>query len=390
MDNLRPTEFGVFLAPFHPDDESPSLQIQRDLQLMEHLDGLGYDEAWIGEHHSAAFEIIGAPEVFIAAAVERTKRLRFGTGVSSLSYHHPLILADRMCQLDHQAMGRVMFGVGPGQLPTDAFMMGIDPIVQRQRMHDSLAVMLRLLDGEVVTEVKDWYELHDAQLQLLPYSSKGMPVAVASTISPSGATLAGRHGVGLLSVAASSKDGYDALVTNWEICEKTAADNGTTVSRDDWRVVIPMHIAETTEQAEADVEWGILKFVRYFGALGGRIPKWGTTSEDALKRWRGAGFGPLGSATIGSPQDAIDRIETLIEHTGGFGKFLLLGHNAASPEATLKSYDLFARYVIPHFQGANRGRLASLDWTRDNAVKFGTRVQQATDIAFEEHKQATQ
>ena len=118
-----PTRFGVFLAPFHSDDESPALQLRRDLELMSHLDKLGYHEAWIGEHHSGAYEIIASPEVFIAAAVERTTNLRFGTGVSSLSYHHPLMLADRMCQLDLQSLGRVMLGVGPGQLPTDAFML---------------------------------------------------------------------------------------------------------------------------------------------------------------------------------------------------------------------------------------------------------------------------
>ena len=196
MDPAGPTRFGIFLAPFHHDDESPSLQIRRDLDLMEHLDKLGYDEAWIGEHHSASFEIIGSPEVFIAGAAERTSRLRFGTGVSSLSYHHPLILADRMCQLDHQTMGRVMLGVGPGQLPTDAFMMGIDPVQQRRRMHESLAVILRLMAGEMVTETTDWYDLQEGHLQLLPYSPDGMPVAVASTISPSGATLAGGPRVG--------------------------------------------------------------------------------------------------------------------------------------------------------------------------------------------------
>src|SRR5215218_1900522 len=150
-----PTRFGAFMAPFHPDDESPTLQLRRDLDLVEHMEHLGFDEAWIGEHHSGAFEIVGSPEVFIAAAAERTRTIRLGTGVSSLSYHHPLMLADRMCQLDHQSLGRVMLGIGPGQLPTDAFMMGIDPMDQRRRMHESLDVMVRLLRGEVVTETSD-------------------------------------------------------------------------------------------------------------------------------------------------------------------------------------------------------------------------------------------
>ena len=107
--------FGIFLAPFHPVDENPTLAIQRDLELVERLDQLGYDEAWIGEHHSAGYEIIARPEVFIAAAAERTSHIRLGTGVSSLPYHHPFMLADRINQLDHMTRGRVMFGVGPGR-----------------------------------------------------------------------------------------------------------------------------------------------------------------------------------------------------------------------------------------------------------------------------------
>ena len=87
--------FGAFIAPFHPIEENPTLAIQRDLELVELLDQLNYDEAWIGEHHSAAYELIASPEVFIAAAAERTKHIRLGTGVSSLPYHHPLMLADR-------------------------------------------------------------------------------------------------------------------------------------------------------------------------------------------------------------------------------------------------------------------------------------------------------
>ncbi len=377
-----PTRFGVFLAPFHSDDEHPALQLRRDLELMGHLDRLGYHEAWIGEHHSGAYEIIASPEVFIAAAVERTTNLRLGTGVSSLSYHHPLMLADRMVQLDLQSLGRVMLGVGPGQLPTDAFMMGIDPVDQRRRMFESLDVMMRLLRGETVTERTDWYVLEDARLQLLPHSPEGLEVAVASTITGSGSTLAGRHGVGLLSVAASSPTGFDALNTNWDLYERTCVDSGHRAERAKWRVVIPMHLAETREQAEREVGWGILKFVRYFAGMAGKMPRWGHDPADALERWRTSGFGPLGSATVGTPDDAIERISKLVQHTGGFGTFLLLAHNAADPEATARSYELFARYVVPHLQGANRGRHASLAWAGENAGRFGSRMLEAQQQAI--------
>src|SRR5436305_13914651 len=117
---------GIFLAPFHALGENPTLALERDMELLQHLDKLNYHEAWIGEHHSGGSEIIGSPEVFIAAAAERTKRIRLGTGVNSLPYHHPFILADRWVLLSHLTRGRAMFGAGPGSLTSDHCQLGRD------------------------------------------------------------------------------------------------------------------------------------------------------------------------------------------------------------------------------------------------------------------------
>ena len=122
--------FGNFMAPFHPVGQNPTLAIERDLDLIVAMDRLGFHEAWIGEHHSAGFEIIASPEVVIGVAAERTKHIKLGTGVSSLPYHHPLMLADRMVLLDHLTRGRVMLGCGPGQLTSDAHMLGSHCVLQ--------------------------------------------------------------------------------------------------------------------------------------------------------------------------------------------------------------------------------------------------------------------
>ena len=137
-------KFGVFLAPFHPVGENPTLALERDFQLLEKLDEWDFDEAWVGEHHSAGWELIASPEVFIAAAAARTKHIKLGTGVVSLPYHHPLMVADRMVLLDHITRGRTLFGVGPGALPTDAVMLGIELTQQRPRMNESLKIIKRL------------------------------------------------------------------------------------------------------------------------------------------------------------------------------------------------------------------------------------------------------
>jgi limonene 1,2-monooxygenase len=170
MAEFRTLRAGVFLPPFHPNDEDPLLCMERE--LMQWLDKHDYAEAWIGEHHSGGYEIYGQPELFIATAAERTRRIRLGTGVISLPYHHPLMVADRIVQLDYQTRGRVMFGFGSGLLPSDAMMLGIDPETQRDRMADAIDIITRLLAGEIITQHSDWYAMREARLHPRPIRSR--------------------------------------------------------------------------------------------------------------------------------------------------------------------------------------------------------------------------
>lgn len=381
----RPTRFGTFIAPYHGINGNPTLQIRRDLDLVAHLDDLGYEEAWIGEHHSAGYETIASPELFIAAAAEKTRRIRFGTGVNSLPYHHPLVLADRIVQLDHQSRGRIMLGAGPGQLASDAFMMGIDPMKQRTMMAEALTAITRLLRGETVTAKTDWFTLDEARLHLAPYQPDGIEIACASTVSPSGSVQAGTHGLSLLSLAASDPNGFEALAGNWDIYAKTSADHGHTPSRDNWRLVVPMHLADTEEEARRQAEYGILHLVRYIEGLSGMTMPWGTTAADAIRQWTTDGFPTFGVAMIGTPDDAIARIEAMAEKSGGFGTLLLLDLPIAEPAAKRRSYELFAEYVVPHFTGANRPREASMAWANANSGQFIGALRQAVEAAFAQH-----
>lgn len=370
--------FGAFIAPFHPLDENPTLAIQRDLELVQWMDQLGYDEAWIGEHHSAAYELIASPEVFIAAAAERTKHIRLGTGVSSLPYHHPLMLADRINQLDHMTRGRVMFGVGPGALVSDAFMMGIPVGKQRDRMDEALDVLVPLLRGEAVTHKSDWFELDNARLQMTPYSRPSVEIAVASQVSPTGARAAGKHGAGLLSLGATSTAGFNALASNWAIATEQADAHGKTMDRNAWRLVGPMHIAETREQALADVRFGLDKWIYYFREIANLpiVPE----GPDPVKAMVESGL-----AVIGTPDDAAARIQQLVDESGGFGAFLLMDHNWAPWEAKKRSYELIARYVAPKFQQLNESRKASMDWVGSNKAEFTGQVMAAMGARIAQH-----
>jgi limonene 1,2-monooxygenase len=357
-------EFGIFMAPFHRKGDNPTLSLQRDLELIEALDRLGYDEAWIGEHHSAGWEIIASPEVFIAAAGERTKRIRLGTGVVSVPYHNPFHVADRIVLLDHLTRGRVMLGVGPGALPSDAYMFGIDPSTLRERMDEGLGVIIQLLTSEEpVTYKCDWFELKEAKLQLKPYQRPTMPMAVASTLSPSGMTAAGKHGIGVLSVASYSDQGLQSLQTQWSFAEQAAAAAGKPApNRKDWRVVMPFHLAETKEQAISDVEDGLMAWNNeYFvGTLGAPNQQPAESGRAAAERL--ISFGGI----IGTPDDAIETIRKLQEISGGFGCLLGLAHEWADREKTLRSYELMARYVMPQVQDSLSWIDRTVEWTSAN------------------------
>ena len=372
---------GVFLAPFHPTEDDPTLAIRRDLELIEWLDRLGYEEAWIGEHHSAGFEIISSPEVFIAAAAERTKHIRLGTGVSSLPYHHPFMLADRINQLDHMTRGRAMFGVGPGALSSDAYMMGIPIDRQRDMMDEALAVLVRLLRGEEVSHDSDWFKLNRARLQMSPYSRPSVEIAVASQVSPTGARAAGRHGLGLLSLGATSDGGFNALASNWAIAEDLARDNGQTMDRSRWRLVGPMHIAETKEKAMADVRFGLERWLFYFREVA-NLPIVPETHGDPVEA-----FLKMPMAVVGTPDDAAAKIQALVDQSKGFGCFLFMAHNWAPWAETKRSYELFARYVAPRFQSLNVGREASMAWVKENKNDFTMQARMAVGARIMQHAQ---
>jgi limonene 1,2-monooxygenase len=357
----RGMRFGIFLAPFHRVGENPTLALARDVELIEWLDHLGYDEAWIGEHHSAGWELIAAPELVIAAAAERTRHIKLGSGVTSLPYHHPLMVAQRFVQLDHMTRGRAMLGCGPGALPSDAYMMGIEPVDQRRRMMESLDAITRLLRcEEPVTMRTDWFELRDARLHLAPYSDPRFDIAVASTITPFGMIAAGTHGLGVLSIGAGLPGGPEALAKQWQIAEETAAKSGKTVSRRDWRIVVNAHIAEDDEQALAEVKAGErIETVTYFEDTLGRPPG---RADDPLREGV-----KMGSTLVGSPETVARGINRLLELSqGGFGGLMFRAHEWANREQTLRSYELFARHVMPRFQGSLDPIVASTKFVRDN------------------------
>ena len=373
----RGLTFGIFLAPFHRLGENPTLAIDRDVELIQWLDYLGYDEAWIGEHHSAGWEIIASPELIIAAAAEKTKHIKLGSGVTSLPYHHPFMVAQRWVQLDHMTRGRAMLGCGPGALTSDAYMLGIAPATQRPRMLESLDAIMQLLKMEDRVTIKtDWFEMNDARLHLAPYSDPHFEIAVASTITPFGMIAAGTHGTGVLSIGAGLPGGPEALASQWKIAEAAAAKSGKTISRKKWRVVVNAHISEDDGQALHEVRKGERnETITYFEDTLGRPPG---RSDDPLTDGV-----KMGTTLIGSPETVAKGIKRLLEYSqGGFGGILFRAHEWATREQTMRSYELFARYVMPVFQQSLDAPAGSAAWAGENRKQIFGQTPDAVRRAF--------
>ena len=383
MANLR---FGAFLAPHHPIGENPTLQLQSDLEFVELLDDLGYEEFWCGEHHSTGWEIIASPELFLAAAAERTQRIMLGTGVVSLPYHHPFMVAQRMVQLDHQSRGRVIFGSGPGALPSDAHTLGIDPMVLRDRQDEAMGIIRRLFtENERFSYDSEWFKLRDAKLQLKPLQ-EDMEFAVASIVSPSGMTLAGKHRAGVLSIGSMTQDGIRALPLQWSFAEESAAKHGNTVDRKNWRIVLNWHIAETRKEARKQAGAGLLRHNNEYsiGTLAGGEGTIYDTPDEAVD---GVAFSELSTAVIGTPDDLVERIREMMELTGGFGCVIGFVHDWANRENTRRSWDMVARYVIPQVNGLLDDYFESHRFVTDNR-EYWNRAQQAVRSKIVENERA--
>ncbi|WP_433503013.1 LLM class flavin-dependent oxidoreductase [Pseudonocardia halophobica] len=353
--------FGVQIFPYHKPWIDPSVQFEDDLRLIEHLDRLGYDEVWVGEHHSTGWQNVAAPELFLAAAAQRTQTIKLGTGVSSLPYHHPFMLVDRIVQLSHMLKGRLLWGIGAGSLAQDAQTIGVEPLEQRRMTEEALEAILALLrfDGPV-TRKTDWFEINDGQLHLRPYAGE-LDIRVASQLSPSGPRLAGKFGTGLFQFGVLGTTEDNPIAQTWGIAEESAQAHGQTVSRDRWSALHMMHIAETEEEARAQARWGLQDWVRYMVSI---LPLVKSDPEDfdaVVEELNDSIF------VIGTPEMARERIATIVEKSGGLGSIVIGNCEIASPKHQFDSFELLAREVFPHFTGQIAPRLEGVE----SMARFG-------------------
>jgi len=370
--------FGIFLAPFHRMGDNPTLCYENDLETVEWAERVGYDELFVGEHHSGGWEIIPSPEVFIASAAARTRRIKLGTGVVSIPYHHPLNVAARISFLDHLTRGRLIFGVGPGLLPGDAYMRGIEPKDQRPRMIEGVKAIVRLFTEEKVSVDGSWFKLVDACLQVKPLQKPHPPMVTASTFTPSGFMAAGQLGAGIMTFFTG---GFTDLNARWRLAEEVAASHGKQVRREDWRMVMTFHLAESRAEAMRQVrEWGNEYLREYAISTTGLAQK--DYPEQPLTDITIDRFIDAGTMVVGTPDDAIAKIRELNESSGGIGGVLNMILDWGTREQQLHSYELFARHVMPAFQGSTESIGYSNRWSRERREVLTEKAATAVAAAF--------
>ncbi|HXG31594.1 MAG TPA: LLM class flavin-dependent oxidoreductase [Thermodesulfobacteriota bacterium] len=357
-------EVGYFTMPLHPAGTDYTQSLDEDLEQIVVLDRLGFREAWIGEHFTAAWENIPAPDLLIAKAIPLTKNIILGTGVSCLPNHDPFVLAHRIAMLDHLAKGRFYWGVGAGSFIGDFEAFCIDPKTGEHRdlTNRSLDLILNLWNDPEpgIYENRRWrFSVPKPQrdvglgVHIKPYQKPHPPIAVAGITEGSGTLrIAGERGWIPMSINFATKD---VLRTHWASVEEGAMRSGKTADRSRWRIARDIYVGETTEDARRDAREGTLArdFTDYFFKIVPRIrgnldifkidktmPDSDVTPDYMMDNlW-----------IVGDPDHVVERINELYNYVGGFGVLLAMGHEWKPKDKWIRSMRLLAEEVMPRLR----------------------------------------
>jgi alkanesulfonate monooxygenase SsuD/methylene tetrahydromethanopterin reductase-like flavin-dependent oxidoreductase (luciferase family) len=356
-------QVGYFAQPLHPPGSDLSETLQHDLYQVEKLDEWGYHEAWIGEHYSAQWENISAPEIFIANALARTKNIILGTGVTCMPNHNPFHIAHRIAVLDNLARGRFYWGVGSGGTPSDFKVFGVDPAKGENRMltRKNIDMVLKIWEGLPPGhyEQECFWEFNIPEpdvssgfaVHTKPWSKPHPPIAMAGLTRKSDTLVfAGEKGFLPMSIHYVPEN---TLRTHWDAVEEGAAKTGLTPDRRQWRIAREVFVAPTTEEARElalakdsvmrrDFEDHFRNILANYGFLDLIKPDPDIPDEDITSEWM-----VDNTWLVGSPQDVAAKIRSIYEKVGGFGVLLTMAHEWEPRAEWERSNRLLAEEVMP-------------------------------------------
>ena len=346
-------KFSFFCMPLHDPSENPTLAFHRDIDLIPYVESLGYDAFYIGEHHSGGWETMPSPEMALSMAAAKTSRIRLGTSVVNLPFHHPFQIAERIAFLDHLSYGRATLGIGPSSLVTDKRLFGIDTDRGRRMMAESADVIVRLLEADApISHHGEFWQFDDMYLQCKSYAQPRLPLALPTTGGLENLDLAARHDMELWTPCGLNRPGGGVFTELWSNYEAACGTHGKTADRGKWHLVTSVYLAETREQAWADIGEGVLRETGYFTSIGFK-PLYEAHKGQPVAEFTPQSIVERRDWCVGTPDDMIAWIEKKIADNGDFGGVMLTTHEWAGSEKLRRSLELFARYVIPHF---NAGR----------------------------------
>ena len=352
--------YGYFMMPMHLPGSDPGVTLQTDLAQVDRLDELGFDEAWIGEHFTAEWENIPAPDIFIGAALQRTRRIKLGTGVTCLPNHNPFQLAHRIAMLDHLAQGRFFWGIGSGGFPGDFEVAGIDPRsgLQRQVAIDTVDAVLALWDDPrpgTYTQHSWTFNIPSPDprirkhVYLKPFQQPHPPIAVAGVTEKSETLgLAGERGWIPMSINFVTPR---VLRSHWQSVSDGAARTGQVANRDEWRICRAVHVAATDAQARREAIHGAIgrDYQQYFLPLLSQTRGLGGLKMDEAMADAEITLDYLCDHVwlVGSPETVAGKIRDLHQQVGGFGGLLIGATDWQDPSVWDRSITLFAQQVVP-------------------------------------------
>jgi len=361
---------GFFTMPSHPPEKDLREGHEFDLQHIRWADELGYEEGWVGEHHTAPWEPHPAPDFLVIEGFRQTENIRLGPGGFLLPYHHPAELANRLAMMDHLGQGRLNFGVAASGLPSDWALFNVDGMSgqNREMTREALEIILRMWGDEEEFEHKGkyWNVNKPAEMfgflrpHLTPLQKPHPPIGVAGLNKGSDTLkLAGERG--FLPMSLNLNPAY--VGSHWEAVEEGARRTGRTADRNEWRMVREVFVAQTDAEAwKLSVEgpmgrmmgeyflpllsnFGFLEFLKHDPD----VPDSDVTVEYCARHnW-----------LIGSPSTVQEKIEAVYDDVGGFGMLLVFCFDySANPEAWHESLGLLAKEIAPKLKGLSPAKAA--------------------------------
>ena len=384
--------FGIFSMPEYRPELNWNLAHHQMVELAVRAEELGFEEYWVGEHHTQGHESSPMPELQLAAMAEATETIRLGTGTINLPYdfQDPFHVAERMAFLDQLSDGRLNYGYGAGALPADMEMFNVGED-GKAKMWEAIDVVETYLDAEEPTSFDgEFYQYDERVIQVPPYQGEDRPTALAGLSSLSSFTNAVKDGHRPLciSFAPLESGSNPAVVSLKEIADeldRTAEEVGRDPRevRDEWTVVREVFVADSKEEAYEEIREGAEEYYDYLFDLGdgGLINlvaheedwAWG---EEITLEWLIENLPFI----IGSPRECVAQIRQLREEIGHFGTLVINHHDWGIPEYRWRqSYERFAEEVMPVFQEEKRPR----EFYRKEVPGYEERKPRASPDAFE-------